>query len=116
MGAIATVENMYGCAQRTSLSAPMVKPTGGEEGGFVCRPTASAHSVFLSLLHGLPKGGAKLAEVARKHTAFRPAQRAWLLHRCLGCCRFSGRRRWRGARKPGGGNVSLAQKDMAYLG
>ncbi|GAB3865927.1 aldo/keto reductase [Hymenobacter segetis] len=82
LGEIATVENMYGYAQRTSLSAPYGETRGGEEVLALCEQHGIPLIPFFSLVHGLPNAGNKLAEIARKHNATEAQLNiAWLLHK-----------------------------------
>ena len=63
MGAIASVENMYGYAQRTTLSGPHGETRGGEEVLELCEAHGIPLIPFFTLVHGLANGGDKLAEV-----------------------------------------------------
>ncbi len=82
LGEIATVENMYGHGQRTTLRTAHGDSNGGEEVLDLCEANGIPLIPYFSLLHSLPKAHAKLAEIARRHNAT-PAQIniAWLLHR-----------------------------------
>ena len=66
MGEIATVENMYGYGQRTTLPGPHGETRGGEEVLALCEQHGIPLIPFFSLVHGLPKAGDKLAELARQ--------------------------------------------------
>ena len=82
MGEIATVENMYGYAQRTTLRDAHGETRGGEEVLPLCEQHGIPLVPFFSLLHGLPKAGDKLTALAQRR-GITPAQLnlAWLLHR-----------------------------------
>ncbi|GAA4022885.1 aldo/keto reductase [Hymenobacter glaciei] len=82
LGAIATVENMYGYAQRTTLQLPYGVNTGGEEVLDLCEQHGIPLIPFFSLVHGLPNAGDKLTGLAQQR-GVTPAQLniAWLLHR-----------------------------------
>ena len=82
MGAIATVENMYGYAQRTTLRDAHGQTQGGEEVLDLCEAHGIPLIPFFSLVHGLPHAGRKLAEIAHQHHATEAQLHiAWLLHR-----------------------------------
>ena len=82
MGEIATVENMYGHAQRTTLVTPHGESCGGEEVLDICEDNDIPLIPYFSLLHSLPKKDDRIAQIAAKYGAT-PAQIniAWLLHR-----------------------------------
>lgn len=82
MGEIATVENMYGYAQRTTLREAHGETRGGEEVLALCEQHGIPLVPFFSLIHGLPKAGDKLAELARQRGATEAQLNiAWLLHK-----------------------------------
>lgn len=82
LGPIATVENMYSYAQRTTVVLPHGANPGGEEVLDLCEQHGIPLVPFFSLVHGLPKAGNKLAEVARQHNATEAQLNiAWLLHK-----------------------------------
>ena len=83
MGEIASVENMYGYAQRTTLNDPAYGETrGGEEILDLCEQHNIPLIPFFSLVHGLPKAGEKFAELARKYgVSAAQLNIAWLLHK-----------------------------------
>lgn len=82
LGEIATVENMYSYAQRTTVQLPHGANPGGEEVLDLCEQHGIPLIPFFSLIHGLPNGGSKLVELARQR-GISEAQLniAWLLHR-----------------------------------
>lgn len=82
MGPIATVENMYGHAQRLTSKTPYGENPGGEEVLEICEENEIPLIPFFSLLTGLPKKDNRIATIAKKYNAT-PAQVniAWLLHR-----------------------------------
>jgi pyridoxine 4-dehydrogenase len=82
MGEVATVENMYGYAQRTTLHSAYGESRGGEEVLDICEQNQIPLIPYFSLLHSLPRQIDKIAQVAAKYNAT-PAQVniAWLLHR-----------------------------------
>ncbi|WP_310392898.1 aldo/keto reductase [Hymenobacter sp.] len=82
LGPIATVENMYGYAQRNTLSGPYGETRGGEEVLDLCEQHGIPLIPFFSLVHGLPNASNKLVEVAQKHGATEAQINiAWLLHK-----------------------------------
>ena len=81
MGEVASVENMYGYAQRTTL-----RDSHGETRGGEVLPLCEQHGIplvpFFSLVHGLPHAGDKLTALARqKGVTEAQLNLAWLLHR-----------------------------------
>lgn len=83
MGNIATVENMYGHAQRTSFNPPHVGETrGGQEVLALCEqhkiPLVPYSPLYVSAL----KKDEKIATIAKKYNATEvQVNLAWLLHR-----------------------------------
>jgi pyridoxine 4-dehydrogenase len=82
MGNIATVENMYGHAQRTTLISPYGENCGGEEVLAVCEKNGIPLIPYFSLFTSLPKKDNRIALIAEKHNATEAQIHiAWLLHR-----------------------------------
>ncbi|GAA3947887.1 aldo/keto reductase [Hymenobacter algoricola] len=82
MGPIATVENMYGHGQRTTLHSPHGESRGGEEVLDLCEQHGIPLIPYFSLVHSLPRADDKIAEIARRHNASEAQINiAWLLHR-----------------------------------
>lgn len=82
MGDIATVENMYGHAQRTSLKMAYGENPGGEEVLHICEQHGIPLIPFFSILHANQKKDARIAEIAKKHDLTEAQVNiAWLLHR-----------------------------------
>ena len=81
MGKIATVENMYGHAQRTTFKSPYGENRGGEEVLAVCEEHEIPLIPYFSLINAIPKKDDRIAQIAQKYNAT-PAQIniAWLLH------------------------------------
>jgi aryl-alcohol dehydrogenase-like predicted oxidoreductase len=82
LGPIATVENMYGHAQRTIHVTPHGANRGGEEVLSICE----AHNIplipYFSLVNSLPKKDNRIATIAKKYNAtIAQINLAWLLHR-----------------------------------
>ena len=82
MGPIATVENMYGYGQRTTVVLPHGTNPGGEEVLDLCEAHGIPLIPFFSLINSLPKADPKIAEMARRHHATEAQLNlAWLLHK-----------------------------------
>jgi aryl-alcohol dehydrogenase-like predicted oxidoreductase len=82
MGEIATVENMYGHAQRTTHIAGYMESNGGEEVLDICENNGIPLVPYFSLFLSMPKKDARIAEIA-KHYGINEIQAniAWLLHK-----------------------------------
>jgi pyridoxine 4-dehydrogenase len=82
MGSIATVENMYGHAQRATLVQHGMETRGGDELLELCEQHEIPLIPFFSLVHGLGKKDARIAEMAHKYNATEAQVNiAWLLHK-----------------------------------
>jgi len=83
MGNIATVENMYGHAQRISFKSPWGDETrGGEEVLAICEKNNIPLVPYFSLFQSMPKKDERIATIAKKHNASAAQiNLAWLLHR-----------------------------------
>lgn len=83
MGEIATVENMYGHAQRTTLKMQHGGETrGGEEVLDICEQNGIPLVPYFSLFLSTPKKDVRIAEIAKKYNLSEvQANIAWLLHR-----------------------------------
>ena len=118
LGPIATVENMYSYAQRTSVDLGHGANPGGEEVLDLCEQHGIPLIPFFSLIHGLPKAGNKLAEVARKHNASEAQLNiAWLLHKSPWILPIPGTSQLAHLRENlKAASIQLSAEDMAYLG
>jgi aryl-alcohol dehydrogenase-like predicted oxidoreductase len=118
LGPIATVENMYGYAQRTSLSAPYGETRGGEEVLPLCEQYGIPLIPFFSLVHGLPNAGDKLAELARQRGVSEAQLNiAWLLHKSPWILPIPGTSSLAHLRENlKAAEIQLSAEDMAYLG
>ncbi|GAB3223926.1 pyridoxine 4-dehydrogenase [Hymenobacter seoulensis] len=118
LGEIATVENMYSYAQRTTVQLPHGANPGGEEVLDLCEQRGIPLIPFFSLIHGLPKAGNKLAEIARKHHATEAQLNiAWLLHRSPWILPIPGTSSLAHLRENlQAANIRLSTEDMADLG
>lgn len=82
MGEIATVENMYGHAQRTTHRAGYMESNGGEEILDICEQNGIPLIPYFSLFLSMPKKDIRMAEIAKKYGITEvQANIAWLLHR-----------------------------------
>jgi pyridoxine 4-dehydrogenase len=83
MGNIATVENMYGHGQRTSLrQAWGEEDRGGEEVLAICEKNKIPLIPYFSLVQSMPKKDGRISIIAKKHNAAdAQINLAWLLHR-----------------------------------
>jgi len=83
MGEVASVENMYGHAQRTTLQMQHGGETrGGEEILDICEQNGIPLVPYFSLFLSTPKKDVRIAEIAKKYNLSEvQANIAWLLHR-----------------------------------
>jgi pyridoxine 4-dehydrogenase len=82
MGNIATVENMYGHAQRSSVKQAYGETHGGAEVLEICEKHGIPLIPFFSLLHGIAKKDSRIEEIAKKYNASEAQINiAWLLHK-----------------------------------
>ena len=118
LGPIATVENMYSYAQRTTMKLPHGANPGGEEVLDLCEQHGIPLIPFFSLVHGLPNAGNKLAEIARKHHATEAQVNiAWLLHKSPWLLPIPGTSSLAHLRENlKAADIKLSAEDMTYLG
>ncbi len=82
MGNVATVENMYGHGQRTTLKGPHGESRGGEEVLDICEQNQIPLVPYFSLLNSLSKKDDRIFQIAQKYEATEAQINiAWLLHR-----------------------------------
>jgi aryl-alcohol dehydrogenase-like predicted oxidoreductase len=82
MGEIATVENMYGHAQRTTHKAGHLESNGGEEVLDICEAHGIPLIPYFSLFLSMPKKDTRITQIAQKYNISEvQANIAWLLHR-----------------------------------
>jgi pyridoxine 4-dehydrogenase len=83
MGEIATVENMYGHGQRTSLNMQHGgENRGGEEVLPICEKNTIPLIPYFSLFQSMPKKDDRISMIAKKYNATEvQINLAWLLHR-----------------------------------
>ena len=117
LGTIATVENMYSYAQRTTVELGYGTNPGGEEVLALCEQHGIPLIPFFSLVHGLPNAGTKLTEIARKHQATEAQLNiAWLLHKSPWLLPIPGTSSLAHLRENlQAAAIRLSAEDMAYL-
>lgn len=82
MGTVATVENMYSHAQRTTGNTAMGVSNGGEEVLSICEENEIPLIPYFSLMTAEAKKDPRIAELAKKYNATEAQiNLAWLLHR-----------------------------------
>jgi pyridoxine 4-dehydrogenase len=82
MGNIATVENMYGHAQRTTLKQAFGESHGGGEVLDLCEQHEMPLIPFFSLVHAIGKKDNRIVEIAQKYNVSEAQVNiAWLLHK-----------------------------------
>ncbi|MDQ2794532.1 MAG: aldo/keto reductase [Bacteroidota bacterium] len=118
LGEIATVENMYGYGQRTTLLTPHGASPGGEEVLDLCEAHGIPLIPFFSLINSLPKADSKIAEIARKHGATEAQiNLAWLLHKSPWILPIPGTSSLAHFEENmKAADIKLSAEDMAYLG
>ncbi len=118
MGEIATVENMYGYAQRTTLREAHGETRGGEEVLDLCEQHGIPLVPFFSLVHGLPNAGDKMAALARQRgVTTAQFNLAWLLHKSPVLLPIPGTSSLAHLRENlQAAEIQLSTEDMAYLG
>ncbi len=118
LGPIATVENMYSYAQRTTMKLPHGANPGGEEVLDLCEQHGIPLVPFFSLVHGLPNADNKLVEIAKKHSATEAQVNiAWLLHKSPWILPIPGTSSLAHLRENlKAADIRLSAGDIAYLG
>ncbi len=82
MGHVATVENMYGHAQRSSINLYGQETRGGEEVLAICEQNEIPLVPYFSLFQSMPKKDSRISTIAQKYNATdAQINLAWLLHR-----------------------------------
>jgi pyridoxine 4-dehydrogenase len=82
MGEIATVENMYGHAQRATHGAGHMTSNGGEEVLDICEKGRMPLVPYFSLFLSMPKKDTRIVAIARKYGVNEiQVNIAWLLHK-----------------------------------
>ena len=118
MGNIATVENMYGHGQRTTLVNAHGNNRGGEEVLEICEKNNIPLIPYFSLLHSIPKKDDRISQLAEKYKTS-PAQMniAWLLHRSPWILPIPGTSSLAHFEENRHSvNIRLTEEDMVFLG
>jgi pyridoxine 4-dehydrogenase len=118
LGDVASVENMYGYAQRTTLRDSHGETRGGEEVLGICEQHGIPLVPFFSLVHGLPNAGNKLAELAKqKGVSEAQLNLAWLLHKSPLLLPIPGTSSVAHLRENlAAATIELSTEEMTYLG
>ncbi len=118
MGPIATVQNMYGYAQRTTLHGPYGETRGGEEVLDLCEQHGIPLIPFFSLQNSLSKEDAKLTTIAQKHNVSKAQLNiAWLLHKSPWMLPIFGTSSLAHLKENlQAAQIELSDEDLAYLG
>lgn len=118
LGTIATVENMYGYGQRTTLVGPYGESRGGQEVLDLCEQHQIPFIPYWSLLNSLPKEDDKIVQIARKYgVSEAQINLAWLLHRSPLILPIPGTSKLAHLEDNlNAVNVKLTEEDMEFLG
>ena len=117
MGNIATVENMYGHAQRTTLNQYGHESHGGSEVLEICEKNQIPLIPYFSLVHAIGKKDNRIAEIAKKYNATETQINiAWLLHKSPWILPIPGTSSLKHfIENIKAINIDLSEKDMLYL-
>jgi pyridoxine 4-dehydrogenase len=118
MGSIATVENMYGYGQRTSMTSPHGVSNGGEEVLDLCEQNSIPLIPYFSLVNSLPKADDKIATIAKKYEVTEAQiNLAWLLDKSPWILPIPGTSSIAHLKENLlSVNIDLTEEDMNYLG
>ena len=118
MGEIATVENMYGHAQRTTYGAGHGISNGGEEVLDICEKNGIPLVPYFSLFLSMPKKDERIAAIAKKYGVNEvQANIAWLLHKSPWILPIPGTSSLAHFRENiKAADIVLTQEDMHFLG
>jgi aryl-alcohol dehydrogenase-like predicted oxidoreductase len=117
IGAIATVENMYGHAQRHTMKAPYGETRGAEDILHICEANEIPLLPFFSILTANSKKDKRIAEIAKKYNATEAQINiAWLLHRSPWILPIPGTSSLKHFEENvAAANINLTKEDMHYL-
>jgi len=118
MGPIATVENMYGHGQRTTVTSIYGENRGGEEILDLCEQQEIPLIPYFSLFNSLPKKENKIAEIAARYQVSEAQINvAWLLHKSAWMLPIPGTSSLQHLEENlAAANIALSREDMEYLG
>ena len=117
MGPIASVENMYGHAQRHSVKAPYGETRGAEDLLHICEENEIPLIPFFSLQTANEKKDKRMNEIAKKYNATEAQINiAWLLHRSPWILPIPGTSSLQHFEENlEAANINLSEEDMNYL-
>jgi pyridoxine 4-dehydrogenase len=117
MGEIATVENMYGHAQRHTHREGYMVSNGGEEVLDICEKNGIPLVPYFSLILSMPKKDTRIATIAKKYGISEvQANIAWLLHRSPWILPIPGTSSLAHFQENVlAANINLTEEDMRYL-
>ena len=118
MGPVATVENMYGYGQRTTVTSVYGENRGGEEILELCEQNEIPLIPYFSLFNSLPKKDNKIADMAAKHQVSEAQINiAWLLHKSPWLLPIPGTSSLQHFEENlAAASIHLSPEDMVYLG
>jgi pyridoxine 4-dehydrogenase len=118
MGPIATVENMYGHAQRNTMTGHVGVTRGGEEILQICEENEIPLIPFFSLVTANQKKDNRVAAIAQKYGATEAQINiAWLLHRSPWILPIPGTSSLKHFEENvAAADIDLSEEDMAFLG
>ncbi len=118
MGNIATVENMYGHGQRTTISVHHSENRGGEEVLDICEQYHIPLVPYWSLQNSISKADTRIATIAEKYGATEAqVNLAWLLHKSPLILPIPGTSSLKHFDENfASAGISLTADDMAFLG
>ena len=118
MGEIATVENMYGYAQRTTLITPYGENRGGEEVLDLCEANHIPLIPYFSLINAIGKKDEKPKLIAEKYgVTVAQINIAWQLHKSPWILPIPGTKQMQHFEENiQAVHISLTEDDMAFLG
>ena len=117
LGSIASVENMYGHAQRTTITTGHMRDRGGEEILDICEQNKIPLVPYFSLHNSMPKKDERIPTIAAKYGATdAQINIAWLLHKSPWLLPIPGTTSLAHlAENINAGNIDLTEEDMAFL-
>jgi pyridoxine 4-dehydrogenase len=117
MGPIASVENMYGHAQRDSVKEAYGETRGAEDLLHICEENEIPLIPFFSLQTANQKKDERVSEIAKKYNATEAQiNLAWLLHRSPWILPIPGTSSLKHFEENvEATNINLTQEDMTYL-
>lgn len=117
MGTIASVENMFGHAQRTTLTTPYSEYVGGADVLELCEVHQIPFIPYYSLFASLPKKDTRISGIAKKYSVTAAQVNiAWLLHRSPWMLPIPGTSSLKHfTENVQAASIKLTVEDMAYL-